>query len=57
MSQLVKKIEAFLILQYQQQFSLQRSKYLAQIYQEKNLPKQAEKIFTKHLISTGKKSS
>ena len=42
MSQLVKKIEAFLVQQFRQQETIQNAKVLAQIYQQKNLPKATE---------------
>ena len=49
MSQLVKKVEAFLIANYQTQFDIRNSKYLAQIYQEKKLPKFAEQVLQQTL--------
>ena len=41
MSQLVKKIEAFLVQQYQQGQKIEQAKILTQIYQQKKLPKAA----------------
>ncbi len=54
MSQLVKKIEAFLIQQYQQQQKLEHAKILTQIYQQKNLPKAAEQVLQQALNQQNK---
>lgn len=49
MSQLVKKIEAFLVQQYQQNQSMEQAKILTQIYQQKKLPKSANQVLKQAL--------
>jgi len=49
MSQLVKKIEIFLVQQYQQQQPIENAKILALIYEQKKMPKAAEQVLKQAL--------
>jgi len=50
MSQLVKKIEAFLVYQYQQQEKIANAKILAKIYHNKSLQSASEKLLKNTLL-------
>lgn len=50
MSQLVKKIEAFLVYQYQQKEKITNAKILAKIYQNKTLRPESEKLLKNTLL-------
>ena len=54
MSQLLKKIEAFLVQQYQQKQAIQNGKYLVEVYQQKQLSKSAKQVLQQTLIQQEK---